>query len=76
MATGQVLYAQSMQPRESEVSPAVERARTYLLTTQTSDGSWEVKGTKKNKQDKVQETATYWDTCWAVIGLLESEKMR
>jgi hypothetical protein len=59
MATGQVLYARSMQPRASEVSPAVERARTYLLTTQTSDGPWEVKGTKKNKQDKVQKTATY-----------------
>ena len=76
MATGQVLYALSMRSREGEATKAIELARMYLLTTQTSDGSWEVKGTKKNKQDKIQETATYWGTCWAVIGLLESEKVR
>ena len=76
MATGQVLYALSMCSHQGKVTSAVELARTYLLTTQTSDGSWEVKGTKKNKQDKIQETATYWGTCWAVIGLLESEKTR
>ncbi|HIE99272.1 MAG: hypothetical protein ABGZ53_12855 [Fuerstiella sp.] len=47
-----------------------------LKAGQQDDGSWAVKGTKKNKQDTIQETATYWGTCWAVIGLLESEKER
>ncbi|HIF00684.1 MAG TPA: hypothetical protein EYG03_16900 [Planctomycetes bacterium] len=76
LATGQVLYALSTHSRESEVTRAVERARTFLVSTQKPDGSWAVKGTKKNKQDKIQETATYWGTCWAVIGLLESKKVR
>jgi hypothetical protein len=31
-----------------------------------------VKGTKKNKRRQIEPTATYWGTCWAVIGLLET----
>jgi squalene-hopene/tetraprenyl-beta-curcumene cyclase len=51
---------------------AIARGRHFLTQTQQQDGSWSVKGTKKGKADKVEPTATYWGTCWAVIGLLEA----
>ena len=31
-----------------------------------------VKGTKKNKAKQIEPTATYWGSCWAVIGLAET----
>jgi hypothetical protein len=73
LATGQMLYVLSTLPRNDATAAAIHSARQYLLNTQKSDGTWDVKGTKKNKQDKIEETAVYWGTCWAVIGLLKSE---
>ena len=50
----------------------VARGRAFLMRTQQSSGSWPVKGTKRNKAKQVEPTATYWGTCWAVIGLAET----
>jgi squalene-hopene/tetraprenyl-beta-curcumene cyclase len=52
--------------------PAITRGRAFLMRTQQPDGSWLVNGTKKNKSKQVEPTATYWGTCWAVIGLVET----
>ncbi|MCR9199293.1 MAG: hypothetical protein NXI04_11655 [Planctomycetaceae bacterium] len=70
MATGQVLWALALH-NDSQSADAQRRAVAWLLSQQQDD-RWEVKGTKKNKQHRVEETATYWGTCWAVIGLLEA----
>ena len=70
------VYAVSTLPRTGEIETVIEAACSYLVKTQKPNGTWAVKGTKQDKQDTVQETATYWGTCWAVIGLLESEKSR
>lgn len=73
LATGQVLYALSA-VRSAVSSDAREAAVRFLLTTQKEDGRWEVKGTKKNKQHRIEETASYWGTCWSAIGLLEANR--
>ena len=70
MATGQVLWALALH-NDPQTAAARQRAVAWLLSNQKDD-RWEVKGTKKNKQHRVEETATYWGTCWAVIGLLQS----
>lgn len=76
LATGQVLFAAASLADSKAFEDALTRAIAFLLTTQEDNGSWKVKGTKKNRQTKVQETATYWGTCWAVIGMLEIQKQR
>ncbi|GAB4143381.1 MAG: terpene cyclase/mutase family protein [Planctomycetaceae bacterium] len=68
MATGQVLYVLSRVGRDDS-REAIQRAQNYLLKTQRKDGSWAVHGTKAKKQDRPRETANYWGTGWAVIGL-------
>ena len=50
---------------------AAKRAIGFLNASQQGDGSWKVHGTKMNARNRVTETASYWGTCWAVIGLLE-----
>jgi hypothetical protein len=52
--------------------PAIAKATKFLLVNQSNDGSWPVRGTKQNKKDRVEPTATFWGTCWAVIGLCET----
>jgi hypothetical protein len=49
--------------------PAIANAHQFLAHTQSDDGSWPVHGTKQNKKDRIEPTATFWGTCWAVIGL-------
>lgn len=71
LATGTNLYA-LLASGVSRDDPAVVQATRYLLRTQQSDGSWEVPGTKTAKKDRIEETASYWGTAWAVIALLES----
>ena len=56
----------------SSTDAAIARARQWLIQTQQPDGSWPVKGTKKVKANQIEPTATYWGTCWAVIGLCET----
>lgn len=50
---------------------SIHRGQVFLLDSQREDGSWAVKGTKAKKKDKVEETAVYWGTSWAVIALSE-----
>ncbi len=73
LATGMALYALV---KSTEATPqrddAVQSAISFLIETQRDDGSWAVKGTKEKKKGKVEETAVYWGTTWAAIGLLET----
>ncbi|GIW99904.1 MAG: squalene--hopene cyclase [Pirellulaceae bacterium] len=75
LATGLALFALASTDREltePEMANAVQAAEGFLLSTQQFDGGWKVPGTKKNKK-MPQETASYWGTCWATMGLLQSE---
>lgn len=73
LATGMSLYALAVSPGyDQQQVDAVQRAIRFLRKTQREDGSWAVKGTKEKKKEKVEETAVYWGTAWAVIGLLET----
>ena len=83
LATAQVLFVLQEIERldsgfqnDSAVAKAVDeskgRAIGYLVQTQPTDGRWKVNGTKEKHSDKVQETASYWGSCWAVIALSRS----
>ncbi len=71
MATGQALYALGNAGVAPD-DPAIERAVKFLLESQTPRGSWSVLGTKEKSKSQPAETATYWGTCWAVLGLLST----
>ncbi len=71
LGTGIALFALA-QDKLPATDPTVVKARRFLLQKQNSDGSWPVRGTKMNKKDQIQPTATFWGTCWAVIGLCET----
>ncbi len=71
LATGQALFALSyidLPPEDATIG----RAQHFLVSTQTKNGSWEVKGTKEKKKERVEETATYWGTAWGTLGLLRT----
>jgi hypothetical protein len=71
LGTGLALYALG-QTQLPNANPAIMNARQFLARTQGTDGSWPVHGTKENKKNRVEATATFWGTCWAVIGLCET----
>lgn len=71
LATGISLYAMSVAGMTKDKTP-MSKAIQFLISTQQADGSWKVKGTKEKKKATVQETATYWGTAWATIGLLQT----
>lgn len=56
----------------SRSDQSITRAQSFLIDTQGDDGSWKVRGTKANTRDHVEETASYWGTTWAVLGLIAS----
>lgn len=68
--TGLVLYALAKEGICIN-NPQVRKAIQFLEKTQHKDGAWEVNGTKEQDRDEPAETAKYWGTTWAVIGLLE-----
>lgn len=70
LATGIVLYALARDGVPLE-DPVVTKAVEFLARTQRENGSWAVNGTKTKSRNRVTETASYWGTCWAVIGVLE-----
>jgi squalene-hopene/tetraprenyl-beta-curcumene cyclase len=69
--TGAALYALARDGLAGD-NARLARGRQFLVQTQKADGSWAVKGTKKAKANQIEATATYWGTCWAVIGLAET----
>ncbi len=71
LATGMAVYA-LVRAGVRRTDSAVQQAQRFLVTTQRGDGSWAVKGTKAKRQKAIQETATYWGTAWAALGLIES----
>lgn len=70
LGTGIALYALARDGVTFADTP-VQRAVAFLAETQQPDGTWEVHGTKSGYRDSVVETASYWGTAWAAIGLLE-----
>ncbi|MDB4621780.1 hypothetical protein OAG82_02865 [Rubripirellula sp.] len=72
LATGMAIYALSRHSNDNR-ERSILKAVTFLTESQTSDGSWQVPGTKKTARNKPTPTSNYWGTAWAVIGLLESE---
>ncbi|MDF1742412.1 MAG: terpene cyclase/mutase family protein [Gimesia sp.] len=71
LGTGLALYALLRAGLDSN-DQSIKRAQQFLLSTQRDDGSWPVKGTKEKKKNNVEETAVFWGTTWAVVGLIES----
>jgi squalene-hopene/tetraprenyl-beta-curcumene cyclase len=71
LGTGMALYA-LVRADVLRSDPSIKRAQQFLLGTQREDGSWAVQGTKTNNQDQIQETAVYWGTTWAALGLMVS----
>ncbi len=69
LGTGTALYA-LLATELDQADANIKRAQQFLVTTQRDDGSWEVQGTKANNKDSVQETAVYWGTTWAAMGLM------
>lgn len=73
-ATGQALYALGAVGLSD--GPALERARTFLVGTQTGNGSWSMspasETSPKNTPDRnkrLDPIYRYWGTAWATIGL-------
>lgn len=71
--TGLALYALAKTglPMTHE---AVQRAIAFLKNSQQPDGAWPVPSTRARDKNKINKTATYWGTTWAVIGLLEASR--
>ena len=68
LATGQALCA-LVAAGEPHDSPAIRRARRFLLGGQRDDGSWLVKTRTPKGHDEI---VTYYGTGWATIGLMRS----
>ncbi len=79
-ATGQSLYALSLAGNGGEDErTAIERAVTFLVTTQEKDGSWRVPTTAFHpcegnpaRERETDAVYTYWGTAWAILGLLHT----
>ncbi len=69
--TGMALYALARSGLPTDHA-ARQKAVQFLKKTQQPDGSWAVPSTRARDNNKVNKTATYWGTAWAVIGLLET----
>lgn len=72
LATGMAIYAVTQLPsnQTDDFSKVLADANQFLKSTQKSDGSWSVHGTKKSTQSRATPTSNYWGTAWAVIGIL------
>jgi squalene-hopene/tetraprenyl-beta-curcumene cyclase len=69
--TGLALYALT-QIGVPNTDPAIQRAWTFLIETQTDAGSWVVHGTKAATKDKPHPFSSFWGSTWALIGLSHS----
>lgn len=68
LATGMAVYA--LKVSQQATPSACVAAQRFLFSTQASNGSWKVPGTKKASKNRPTPTSNYWGTAWAVIGLL------
>jgi len=71
LGTGMALYALVVAGLDRQ-DASVKGAQQFLVSTLRDDGSWPVRGTKEKKKASIEETAVFWGTTWAVIGLVES----
>lgn len=69
LGTGMAIYALGRAGLD-RCDASIARAQRFLVDSQRDDGAWPVRGTKANKKDQVQETAVYWGTTWAALGLM------
>lgn len=71
-STGQALYALGLINGEHQES--IQRARTYLLNSQKSDGTWSLPSAliSDDHSEAHDVIYHYWGTAWAVIGLARS----
>ncbi len=68
LATGQTLYALTLAGLDPE-QPALQRARAYLVRTQTKDGSWRV---PIRSQKNSGNALSHFGTGWAALGLMQT----
>ncbi len=73
LATGMAMYALTRIGKSDD--DAIDKARDFLVRTQTDSGMWKVPGTKESSKLKTTPTSNYWGTAWAVIGLLSTEQV-
>jgi hypothetical protein len=77
LTTGLAIYVLA-KARAGDDSTVLRDARTFLLTSQQSDGSWLTPSkniTRSIEPERLKardEIYHYWGTAWAVIGLLET----
>jgi hypothetical protein len=69
LVTGQALWALSLAGMPGN-DPVIDRARTYLVSTQDENGSW--KATSRNNPAHTNIVTIHWGTGWATIGLLRT----
>lgn len=75
--TGLAIYVLA-KVKAGDDSAILQNARTYLVTTQQSDGSWltpsknVTKSTDPERLKARDEIYHYWGTAWAALGLLET----
>lgn len=67
-ATGEAVYVLTLAGVKSD-TPAIQKAWTFLQTTQRPDGSWLC---PTRKPQGGTEISSYWGTAWATIGLSRS----
>ncbi len=77
MTTGLAIYVLAKAPDRDD-SSVLQAARSYLLKSQQSDGSWLTPSkniTKSTDPERLRvrdEIYHYWGTAWSAIGLLET----
>lgn len=69
--TGLAIYALQRDGLNAQ-HPSITSGIKFLVDAQNADGSWSVKGTKQGHRERTTKTASYWGTCWAVIGMMET----
>src|ERR1043166_678849 len=69
LVTGQALWALILAGMPGN-DPVIDRARTYLVSTQDENGSW--KATSRNNPAHTNIVTIHWGTGWATIGLLRT----
>lgn len=70
LGTGMALYALRSAGSEPDLASML-KAQEFLLSNQKEGGFWDVRSTKRKKRGSIEETASYWGTAWAILGLIK-----